>query len=304
VQLLEQLVSVHAPSGSEYEMKSFLLDYISQHKKSWKVQPITYQDDDQLHDAVVLVFGKPRTAIFAHMDTVGYTCRYENQLVQIGSPSASNGAKLVGEDPFGPIECTLQEDENGRQSHDFARAIQRGTTLVYKPDFRLTEEFVQTPYLDNRLGVYAALTVAETLIDGMIVFSTHEEHGGGNIPQILSFAYPKHPFRTALISDITWVTDGVGHGEGVVISLRDHNIPRRSFINKVLTLADKSGLSYQTEVEASGSSDGREVHMSPYPIDWCFMGAPEDYVHSPDEKVSIADIQSMIGMYQFLMQEL
>jgi acetylornithine deacetylase/succinyl-diaminopimelate desuccinylase-like protein len=34
------------------------------------------------------------------------------------------------------------------------------------------------------------------------------------------------------------------------------------------------------------------------------MGAPEDYVHSPDEKVSIADIQSMIGMYQFLMQEL
>ena len=44
--------------------------------------------------------------------------------------------------------------------------------------------------------------------------------------------------------------------------------------------------------------------MAPYPIDWMFIGAPEDHVHSPNEKVSIADIQSMISMYQFLMQEL
>ena len=63
-------------------------------------------------------------------------------------------------------------------------------------------------------------------------------------------------FKQALISDFTWVTDGVLHGEGVAISLRDKNIPRRAFVNRIVDIADESGLDYQLEVEGAGSSDG------------------------------------------------
>ena len=34
------------------------------------------------------------------------------------------------------------------------------------------------------------------------------------------------------------------------------------------------------------------------------IGAPEDNVHSPDEKVYKKDIQSMIDLYKVIMQEL
>jgi putative aminopeptidase FrvX len=58
------------------------------------------------------------------------------------------------------------------------------------------------------------------------------------------------------------------------------------------------------EVEESGGSDGREVQFSPYAIDWCFIGAPEENVHTPDEKVSLGDLEAMIRMYKFLMDRL
>jgi putative aminopeptidase FrvX len=285
-------------------MKEFILDYVMQHKSGWKSDPLVIHDDSLIHDNLILVFGQPRTAVFAHMDSIGFTSRYENQLIPIGSPVQESEVELVGQDALGPIECKLIVDDDSRLYHDFARPIARGTTLTFKPNFRLQDGFVQSPYLDNRLGVYNALRLAEQLKDGVIVFSTYEEHGGGSMPFLLSYLQNNFPVRQALISDITWVTDGVQHGEGVVLSLRDHNIPRQSFVNKVVALAEQSGISFQLEVERSGSSDGREVQLSPYAIDWMFIGAPEDHVHSPNEKVSIADIQAMNDLYAYLMDKL
>ena len=113
-----------------------------------------------------------------------------------------------------------------------------------------------------------------------------------------------HKIKQALICDITWITDGVRPSEGTAISLRDHNVPRKQFLDKILTIADTSGIPYQLEVEGGGSSDGREIQLSPYPIDWCFIGAPEENVHSPKELVHKADIESMIGLYEHLLRVL
>lgn len=301
--LLGQLVEIHAPSGAEASMKAFLIDYIEQNQKNWKVRPQVVAGDF-LQDNLILVFGKPRTAIFAHMDSTGFTVRYENQLVPIGHPDAKSGYELVGEDRLGPIFCKLIVDDEGHLFYDFPRAIQRGTSLTFQPNFKLSKNYVTSPYLDNRLGIYNALKVAETLEDGILVFSTYEEHGGGSVPMLVDYIMKNFPVQQALISDITWVTDGVHPGEGVAISLRDRHIPRRVFTDKILELASESGIPFQIEVEGSGSSDGREVHFSPYPIDWCFIGAPESGVHSPSEKVNLADVVSMIAMYTYLMKKL
>jgi di/tripeptidase len=58
------------------------------------------------------------------------------------------------------------------------------------------------------------------------------------------------------------------------------------------------------EVESAGGSDGTMLQKTDLPFDWCFIGAPEDNVHTPDEKVAISDIQAMIDMYVLLMKEL
>lgn len=301
--LLKQLCHIHAPSGEESSMTSFLLGYIKKEKKNWKVKPQIFHGDD-FQDCIILKFGKPRTAIFAHMDSIGFTVRYFNQLLPIGSPDAEAGARLVGEDSLGKIECELMFDHEQHALYKFGRAIDRGTSLTYKIDFKETATTIQTPYLDNRLGIFNALKVAETLKDGVIVFSCWEEHGGGSVPYLAKFIYEKWKVKQALVSDITWATDGVALGKGVAISMRDRNIPRKSFVRKIISLAQKHKVAHQLEVEGVGSSDGRELQISPYPFDWCFIGAPEQHPHTPHERVHKDDIASMIALYSVLMQQL
>lgn len=303
MKLLKELCEVHAPSGYELPMKQFLLHYIKKEKKKWKATPEIYEGE-QFQDCLILKFGKPRTAIFAHMDSVGFSVRYFNQLLPIGSPDAELGTWLVGEDSNGPIECELEYDKDNRAFYKFGRAIDRGTSLTYKINFRNTKNFIQTPYLDNRLGIYNALKVAEKLKDGVIVFSCWEEHGGGAVSYLTKFMYEKWNVRQALISDITWATDGVELGKGVAISLRDRNIPRRSFVKRIIEIAQARKVNFQLEVEGSGSSDGGEIQRSPFPIDWCFVGAPSSDPHTPHEKVHKDDIDSMIKLYSYLMKDL
>lgn len=303
MELLKKMCRIEAPSGNEVAMKDFLLGYIEKNKSKWAFKPKLFHGK-AFQDCIVLVFGKPRTAIFAHMDSIGFTVRYNKQLIKIGGPQTKNGYKLVGTDSKGKIECTLKVNKDKSLSYTFKRDIDRGTMLTFKPDFRETKDFVQCCYMDNRLGVWNALKVAETLKDGIIVFSCWEEHGGGSVEYLTKFIYKKYKVQQTLISDITWVTEGVQHGKGVAISLRDSGLPRRSYVNKIISIAKKHKLTYQLEVEASGGSDGNSVQRSPYPIDWCFIGAPEDHVHSPDEKVHKKDIESMVKLYKVLMEEL
>ena len=303
MKLLEQLCRIQAPSGNEVNMTRFLLAYIEEHKSTWTTEP-TVLTGKEFQDCILLVFGEPRTAIFAHMDSIGFMVRYGRQLIKIGGPQAETGYTLVGADSQGEIECTLQISEEGELTYDYVREIERGTELVFKCNFRETKDYVQSCYLDNRLGVWNALRVAETLTDGIIAFSCWEEHGGGSVAYLADFIYKRYGVSQALISDITWVTEGVHPGEGPAISLRDSLIPRRSFVMKLVELAKNAQIPFQLEVESAGGSDAKELQHGPIPWDWCFIGAPEDEVHSPDEIVHKKDIENMVALYRVLMKAL
>jgi putative aminopeptidase FrvX len=300
--LLDDILMIQSVSSDESQLSRYIVDYILKRRSEWKVTPKLFFDDF-LHDNIILVFGEPRTAVFAHMDTVGFMARYENQLIPIGGPDVLDGDLLIGKDALGPISCCARIVENNL-FHDFNRGIIPGTILTYAQQVQFEDEFIQAAYLDNRLGIYNALKQCESLENGIIVFSTYEEHAGGAIPMLLKFIFDRWEIKQALISDITWVSEGVSHHNGVVISVRDRNIPRRAFLNRILALAEKSGISFQIEVEGFGSSDGREIQQSPYPIDWCFIGAAEDGVHTPRERVSWVDLEAMIQMYRYLLKTL
>ena len=301
-QLLHQLCQIHAPSGNEAAMKEFILDYVRQHQASWSVQP-TVISGDEFQDCLLLVFGKPRTVVFTHLDSIGFTVRYNNQLVKIGGPQLEDGFQLVGEDSQGKVEGTLKlDEENSRLLFLADREVERGTELVFKCDFRETPATVQSCYLDNRLGLWCALQVARTLQNGILAFSCWEEHGGGSVSYLSRYIYERYKIRQALICDITWVTEGVEAGKGVAISLRDSLIPRRSYVQKLIAIARESGIPFQLEVEGTGGSDGKELQHSEMPWDWCFVGAPEDNVHTPDELVHKADIEAMVQLYEVLMR--
>ena len=304
MQLLHSLCRVPAPAGNEAALTQFVLNYVHEHQASWEHRPEIIADD-RFQDCILLVFGQPRTAIFAHLDSIGFTVRYGRQLVRIGGPRAEAGYRLVGQDSQGPVDCTLTVDaETGELGYAFHREIDRGTELTFHCDFRETATTVQSCYLDNRLGVWNALRLCETLEHGIVAFSCWEEHGGGSVAYLARFIHETYGVRQALISDITWVTEGVHAGQGCAISLRDSLIPRRAYVDRIRAIAAASGIAHQLEVEGSGGSDAKELQHAAAPWDWCFVGAPEDHVHSPDELVDKRDIASMQALYRVLMQEL
>jgi putative aminopeptidase FrvX len=303
MELLKKLQNIHAPAGAERPIADFLLNYIKVNKDDWKVRPKIYQGPG-FQDTIILVFGIPNVAVFAHQDSIGFTVRYGNQLVKIGGPRAETGYTLVGNDSIGPIECKLIVNEDKSMYYEFDREIDRGTTLTFKPNWREDEEYVQNCYMDDRLGLYVALKLCETIENGAIVFSCWEETGGGSAEVAGKWLYENFAITKALISDITWVTDGVHPGKGVVISMRDTGLPRKEFVNRIIELANNSGIDYQLEVESAGGSDGNALQRTSFPWDWCFIGAPEDHVHSPDERVHKHDIKTMIELYEFLVNNI
>ena len=306
MKLLKELCSIAATSGNELTIKQFIIKYVEENILNFKVTPSIISENIQ--DCIILKFGNPKTAIFAHLDSVGFTVRYGKELVKIGGPKSYDGIKLIGKDSKGKIETEIYnyEDENGHHHIEYLldREIDRATELTFKPDWRENKSFIQCCYMDNRLGVWNALEVAKTLENGVICFSTYEEVGGGSVGFLAKYIYENFKINQALISDVTWITNGVQHGNGVVISRRDSGLPRRSYVDKIIYLAKKSKIPFQIEVESSGGSDGNQLQKSPYPFDWCFIGAAEDFVHSPDEKVHKSDIDSMVNLYKYLMVQL
>lgn len=306
--LLKQLCHIPAPCGNEGPLSEFLLNYIKKESKNWRCKPKLVYGEKWQHN-LILVFGKPNTAVFAHVDNIGFTVRYGKQLVRIGGPVCKTGFKLVGKDEKGIQQAKLNVNVNTKTgektlTYEAKRDFERGTDLSFLPDWRENKDFVQCCYMDNRLGVYTALKLAETLENGVIVFSTYEEHGGGSVSYIQKYLAETFKIQQALICDVSWISDGVKAHKGPVISLRDSLIPRKAYVDKLIKIAKKNKCLFQLEVEGSGGSDAKELQMAEYFWDWCFVGAAEENVHTPDEKVSKKDIEATIELYKVLLRNL
>lgn len=298
--LLQELCAIPAPSGSEYVLTQWLNNYLKKNVHSWKQVPTAHQ----FQDCLIWVFGKPRTAVFTHLDSIGFTIGYENELIPIGSPDYEDGVVLTGKDAHGQIEAPIEIREEDAVYLNADRMAERGTKLTFKPFWQETEDTLQCCYMDNRAGLWVTLKLCETLENGIIVFSCYEEHGGGTVGFLADFIQKNYTIEQALICDITWSTQGVQPGKGVAVSLRDRYIPREKYLNKIVDLAKSSGVRFQLEVESAGGSDGSEIQRSPLLMDWCFIGAPEENVHCHNEKLHKQDLIDMLELYRFLMNEL
>ncbi len=168
--LLKTMCALHAPSGNEVGMKDFLLNHIKKEKENWKYKPTIYAGDD-FQDCIVLVFGKPRAAVFAHIDSIGFTVRYNNQLVKIGGPRTDNGFHFAAPKcGRGQELCALASASIPMASRCFPHAsnfiftlqpgdgicdgVGKGTCPVAKLAFRLlaVEDIVANQVVDGKAG--------------------------------------------------------------------------------------------------------------------------------------------------------
>ena len=296
MELLKTLCSIPGTSGDEGAIRDFVFDYVFSNQRNWNHLPEIWKGDG-FQDNLVLVFGKPKIAFYAHMDTVGYTIRYDNYVIPIGGIDGNTGDALVFEKEGKLLETKLiNEEESELSLIDAHLPVIPGTPLSYKANFIQEDVLIKSPYLDDRLGVWGLLQLAPTANNIALVFTTYEEHGGGAAGHLARLLFEKYGTYKAIIADVTWTSKGVQLGRGSVVSLRDSRIPRRAFVNELRKIFKMAGIPFQLEVEFYGGSDGKEIQNLPYPIDWCFIGPPSDNPHSSLETVHKEDVAGFIQM--------
>ncbi len=242
-------------------------------------------------------------AVFAHLDTTGWTLGYGKQLVRIGGPDGKpgDGVRPVRRPDAGNV---LARRKDGSWKVSGRTDAAPGSRFVYAAVPELKDGQITAPYLDNRAGLWAALHTLKSCPAVALALSVQEEtgsHGAGVTARRLS---EKHGITQALIADLTWDTKHVKRGLGAAVSLRDSRVPRQRYLNRVLALAEESGVPFQREIESSGGSDGAGIDRSGVPIDWVFIGAPEKAPHTSRERVHVGDLQGMVSLLVYLVNGL
>ena len=130
MQLLKELVEIRGASGDESRVRDFVIDYIKKNENKWLVKPQLFYGDN-FQDALILIFGQPRTAIFDHMDSIGFTVGYDKNLIKIGGPRTIDGIQLVGSDSLGEIETELMVIEDRDGSVDLQYVFEREIYRLY-----------------------------------------------------------------------------------------------------------------------------------------------------------------------------
>ncbi len=293
---LWDLLALDGPSGDEGAMADWLQNWITRELPDVRVE--------RLGDSLLAVRGqRPAVALFAHLDTTGWTLGYDKRLLPIGGPDGKPG------DPIRPAGTqdtgsTLARRKDGSWKARGKTAAVPGSRWVYAAAPVQEGGEIVAPYLDNRAGVWAALHVLRRCPDVAVAFTAYEETRGVGALVCARRLAETLGITQALVADLTWHTKHVKCGRGVAVSLRDSCLPRQRYLDRVLALAETSGLPFQREIESSGASDGAALDRSGVPFDWVFVGAPEKGAHTARERVHIADLQGMAALLVHLVNGL
>ena len=285
--LLKALTKLHTPTGEEERGVEFLLNYINTNKSSWKHTPKIIHNEDTKNN-IIMVFGNPNVAILSHLDSIGFTYTgNKNKLIDIGGVMYTPNAPLRGYNNSNkPIFTTLKIKNNKPYTAD---KLEIGTNLTFVPKWNETDKYIKSTNLDNKLGVFLCLQLAETIENGIIILTCGEEEPmSDDIPYLTKFIYENYNVKNVVIMDVTETVDNIKLGKGTVITYRDENIYKRAFVNKIIKILNNHTI--QLEVINVGSSDGAGVMSSPYPMNVVFMGIPIKNLHSNKEIVNKKDI--------------
>jgi putative aminopeptidase FrvX len=291
---LQQLLDIEGPSGDE----GAVADYIER-----ELGRIPDVRRERLGDTVIAVRGEPRVAVMAHLDTVGFTLGYGGELIRIGSPQAKAGYALRSRSGDAVLRGRIRMQDR-TAFLEGAPDARPGSRWVFDAPLAREGDVLRGAYFDNRAGVWSALRVLEQCPHVAVAFTVCEEQSGRGAHVAARRLWEELRIARVLISDITWHTEHVHRGKGPAISLRDQFVPRQRFLDEIVALAEQSGLPYQLEIESSGSSDGGFVERSGVPMDWCFIGAPEEASHTPEEVVNLSDLEAMAALYVYLIDRM
>jgi putative aminopeptidase FrvX len=296
LELLYRLSEIDSPSGDEGAFGDFLERILPKMVDGLKTV--------RLGDSLVVWRGKPQVALFAHIDTTGFTLGYDGDLIPLGSPDIRDGDLLRQVGGSGDERVVEIKEKSSLRLSASERHHEPGSRWVYDRNLVEHNGVISGPYLDNRAGVWAAIRTVAICENVAAAFTVGEETSGRGALICGQYLHSELNITQSIISDITWHTKHVRCGHGPAVSLRDRYAPRQRYLEKILRIAESSNIPFQREIESEGGSDGSYLQKSSIPMDWVFIGAPEQDAHSSLEKVHVSDLLGMAELMAYLVRRM
>jgi endoglucanase len=249
----------------------------------------------------------PDRALVAHMDTVGFMVEAVEDpgcpLVAVGGvqPASHQRATLVrhGGEAIdglvvsgpGPRELVFEPLDRGALGQ-----IEVGDRVSYALHHEVRGDYLQGPYLDNRIGCWVALEALREADSLQVICTSTEET---TVRGAMQARRNMEGVDSALVLDVTY---GAARGEparvelgkGPVLSLKDTHMPARAATESVKEAARRVGVRLQYEVSDQGGSDMMAFASWDRPILSCFLGVASRYNHRPFEVVHLGDVEQLL----------
>ncbi|MBQ2954997.1 MAG: M42 family metallopeptidase [Clostridia bacterium] len=317
---LKILCTAYGPTGNEYNVaeiiKGMVAPYVDEMKMDAMGNLITVKKGQE---------GGKKIMLAAHMDHIGFVVTDIDdkgfaRVHNVGGIRKANSLyrRVVFENGVsGILAAENGDDANDRDmtklfvdlgaanKEEAEKMIRRGDFAVYAPEFtELSNNLVAGTAMDDRAGcaiqIETLKRLGETKNEIVAVFTVQEEVG---LRGATAAAFDVAP-DMGIALDVTLCGDtpkgpkiAVKAGEGIAVKILDNSLICHPGVVKAMEeAAERAGAKYQREVLTAGGTDAGAIQRSRGGIPSGVLSIPCRYVHSPNEVVSLNDMEDGVKL--------
>jgi putative aminopeptidase FrvX len=340
VDLLSKLSELLGPSGSEDDVRSFIVSEAKPLATGMHIDSM-----GNLYAEVRRKKERPKLMVSAHMDEVGFVVKYVESSGQLRvgpigliDPRILPGQRVtvrgtsdypgtIGSKP--PHILTPDESKRIFDFHDLyidfgassreeaeRLGVHVGTNAVFDVPFKHTasDSMVLGKALDNRAGCAAALMVMRALSKSPptcnveFAFTVQEEPGmrGAQVAAAHSNPDAAIVLETAVAADSPDVSPRdhiLEIGKGPAIRVMDASmITQKKMLQIMLQVAERNKIGYQYHVNLGGATDAGRIHLSGQGIPTGVISTPARYLHSPSTILSLRDLEDVAKLTEYVVR--
>ena len=318
---LKTLCLAYGPTGNEYNVaeiiKGMVAPYVDEMKMDAMGNLITVKKGQE---------GGKKIMLAAHMDHIGFVVTDIDEkgfarVHNVGGIRKANSLyrKVVFENGVCGILAGENEGHNvadndmtklfidlGASSKEEAmKLVQPGDFAVYAGEFtELQNNLVAGTAMDDRAGCAILIEMlkrlGETKNEIVAVFTVQEEVG---LRGAQAAAFDVAP-DMGIALDVTLCGDtpkgpkiAVKAGAGIAVKILDNSLICHPGVVKAMEeAAERAGAKYQREVLTAGGTDAGAIQRSRGGVPSGVLSIPCRYVHSPNETVSLDDMENGVKL--------
>lgn len=332
--VLEKLCNAFGVSGCEDEVRDIIIEEIKDHVDSLKI--------DRMGNLIAYKKGSgkkgPKIMLSAHMDEVGFMIKSaeENGFLKFSpvggiDPRVLIGKKLVvGKDKingvivFKPVHVqradyknvpdanSLYIDIGAKDKKDAEKYVSVGDYAVFATKFEKRGNIIKGKAFDDRLGCFAIMELLKKKLsrDVYAAFLVQEEVGtrGAKIA-----AYGIEPEYAIVLEgtscgDIPSERDEAKYplmSSGVVVTVSDRTIiVDRELLGFILKGAESKRIKHQLKQPMIGGTDAGTIHITGKGAKAAVLAVPARYIHSAAGFADLGDLQAMIDLAQYIINNI